>query len=375
MPAPQFRDWCFTCHNTEKVYEATGVVQYVVYQDEEPEGVGRHQQGYAQFKDKISGKAAAQALGFPTVRRGESVPYSYHLEPRAGSQEQAIAYCTSYWYCRTHHKGGEQDAERCCEAAADKGRVAGPFQFGEQKQSGRPKKSRGEAQEERAAAMQEILQTARQQGTEAALERLAEVDPETYLRSFSQAKSALEQAARPKRKRYELPDLTAEEVRLRPWQQQVFDLLQEAPVPRRIIWVQGDYDVGKSWFATWLSQNFEYGVFFAGQGCSMNNLAFTYNEEGLALWDFPREFDWDTLGKAVCSVIEKFSDFGQPLPSQKYGGKTPRARCHVVVFANAECPEGLRHRDIVPIKAVASRVPEMFQPPGPASSVTFVFQE
>ncbi|MFX4226624.1 MAG: hypothetical protein ACFHHU_01620 [Porticoccaceae bacterium] len=37
---------------------------------------------------------------------------------------------------------------------------------------------------------------------------------------------------------------------------------------------------------------------------------YNYDEEGVVLWDFPMNFDWENMSLAAAAAIEKFSDFG-----------------------------------------------------------------
>ena len=95
-----------------------------------------------------------------------------------------------------------------------------------------------------------------------------------------------------------------------------------------------------------LNTNHPHGCFNAGNRCCLDSLAYNYDEEGVVLWDFPMNFDWDNLSTTAASVIEKFSDFGTPLRSLKYKGKSCYARGHVVVFANRPPIAELGYRDV-----------------------------
>jgi len=58
-------------------------MEYLVWQEEQGDGGTYHFQGYCEFKQQMRMNAAKALLGGDTV----------HLEPRMGSQAQAIAYC------------------------------------------------------------------------------------------------------------------------------------------------------------------------------------------------------------------------------------------------------------------------------------------
>ena len=146
--------------------------------------------------------------------------------------------------------------------------------------------------------------------------------------------------------RYNLPEAPP----LEPAQQRVWDLLQEQPKKRRIIWVTGHYGSGKSTLYSYIKLKHPYEMYDAGQSCKMEDVVYGYNEEGVIGWDLPKTFNFETMGDTLCSIIEKFSDFGQTITSKKYAGKTCRVRGHVVVFSNKKCPDNLRHRDVIDIE-------------------------
>ena len=96
----------------------------------------------------------------------------------------------------------------------------------------------------------------------------------------------------------------------------------------------------------YLTENHPHGCFNAGNRCCLDNLVYNYDEEGVVLWDFPMNFDWDNMALPAAAAIEKFSDFGTCLRSLKYKGKKCYARGHVVVFANRPPIAELAHRNI-----------------------------
>ena len=350
MPGGSYQFWAFTCFDMTKEYEANGDTSFVIYQPEMTSEGTPHQQGYVEFRRRCGLRGALRNLGFPQCKRGEARGYSLHFEPRQGTREQNVAYCSSAWYCKEHGKHGQVVAEACCPEA-DKRRLGPPVVLGSEIKVGRPSAglSRGAAarREEDAQLLQPVIDVAREQGADAAMELLLRVDPGTYFRSYTQVVAACAALARPKRKTWDLPDMSAGVCTLRPWQARLWSDLADAPVARRIYWVKGGYGCGKSWFATYLCCNYPYGVYCAGQSCSLDNVVYGYDSQGVVLWDLPLAFDWLTFGSALCAVIEKFSDFGQPLTSKKYAGRSVVVQGHVVVFSNDSCPSGLQHRDVV----------------------------
>lgn len=75
---------CFTLNNpTESILFDEEKMQYLVYQEEIGESGTYHFQGYCEFINQQSLGPVKSLLGGDTV----------HIEPRRGSQEQAISYC------------------------------------------------------------------------------------------------------------------------------------------------------------------------------------------------------------------------------------------------------------------------------------------
>lgn len=81
---PKHRNWCFTAFK-EPVID-TGSVSYYIYQKEKCPKTGKeHYQGYIEF-DEVRRLSECKNV-FTTEK------VSVHVEPRKGTQEQAIAYC------------------------------------------------------------------------------------------------------------------------------------------------------------------------------------------------------------------------------------------------------------------------------------------
>lgn len=194
----------------------------------------------------------------------------------------------------------------------------------------------------------EAIQKAQDGKLDEALEDIKQIDPMKYIQYKEQIKGNLSTENKTKKK-YALPSFKTQDVKLSIKQQQVWDLLQQSPKARRIIWVSGGYGSGKSFLFNYINSNHEYGMYNAGSSASMDNVVYGYDEEGIIAWDLPRTFDFDSLGNSISAVIEKFSDFGQSVSSKKYNGKTQYVRGHCIVFSNAPPLETLKHRDIIHI--------------------------
>jgi len=184
---------------------------------------------------------------------------------------------------------------------------------------------------------------------EEALEHIKATNPRDYLLYKNTIQNTLTEDKNKLRKKYTPPNMDASQVKLTAKQQQVWDLLNTQPKQRRILWITGNYGSGKSFLYNYIKTNHEYGFYDAGQSASLDNIAYTYDEEGVIAWDIPRTYDFNTLGNSIANVIEKFSDFGQTISSKKYSGKTSRVLGHAIVFSNAPPLEQLKHRDIIHI--------------------------
>lgn len=183
---------------------------------------------------------------------------------------------------------------------------------------------------------------------EKALQYFKENCPRDYFMNSEKVESQIDKLLTPKPKKFNFIKYTDENTTLNNWQLELFTLVQSSPKPRRIIWIYGDPGIGKSFMFNYLTDNYEYGVYSAGQSCSLDNLAYSYKEEGIIAWDLPMNFNFtdDNMRLALCNVIEKFSDFGQIITSKKYTGNKVRILGHAVVFSNHPSPTELSHRDL-----------------------------
>jgi hypothetical protein len=150
-------------------------------------------------------------------------------------------------------------------------------------------------------------------------------------------------------KKWTIPTYNTKNTKLRPYQSRIWDLLNEPPKNRRIIWVCGRPNSGKSFMFNYINENYDYGIYSAGSTASLDNAVYGYNEEGAIAWDIPKNYDYENFGNSLASTIEKFSDFGQTLTSRKYKGKKIKVMGHVIVFSNRKVLDQLRHRDIIEI--------------------------
>lgn len=145
------------------------------------------------------------------------------------------------------------------------------------------------------------------------------------------------------------PIYNSENTKLKPYQQRIWELINSEPKNRRIIWVCGKPNSGKSFMFNYIDQNYDYGIYSAGSTASLDNAVYGYEGQGAICWDIPLNYNYADMGDALASTIEKFSDYGQTLTSRKYKGKKIQVRGHVIVFANQACIPQLNHRDIIRI--------------------------
>ncbi len=315
----KYTNWSFTLNNytedeVKSINEADAV--YIIYGREHPDTTP-HLQGYIQFKHQKRLNEVKKALG--TTR--------LHLEASQGTAEQNIAYCS------------KEDTN--------------PFIKGEPKRQTKPVRHTNDE------VFIDAIQLAQDGNIDEAQELVRNTAPLQYLINSTKINDTLNTLNKTRIK-YDLPDMSSENNKLKPQQQKVWDLLQQTPKQRRIIWVTGNYGSGKSYLYNYIKENHPYAMYDAGQTASLDNIAYGYDEEGVIAWDLPRTFNFTELGNPIASVIEKFSDFGQTITSKKYAGKTQKVRGHALVFSNAPPLEQLQHRDIIHIDL--SKEDEVYEP-------------
>jgi len=173
--------------------------------------------------------------------------------------------------------------------------------------------------------------------------------PTYYTDKYENILARLQEKDNKPMKHWDLPEYNTQNTTLKPYQAKIWKLINEAPKQRRIIWVNGKPNTGKSFMFNYIEQNYDYGIYNAGSTASLDNAVYGYEGQGAIAWDIPKSFDFTNLGDHLASVIEKFSDFGQSLTSKKYKGKKVRVAGHVIVFSNRSPLAQLAHRDIVEI--------------------------
>lgn len=119
------------------------------------------------------------------------------------------------------------------------------------------------------------------------------------------------------------------EIRPRPWQQRVMDILQEPADDRTIVWI---YDPqggkGKTYLCKYLMAN--CGAFYISPSKSTDIYA-AYNNQRIILYDIPRSFEDQYINY---SALEKLKD--GILFSGKYTSATKyrKDNAHLIVFSN-----------------------------------------
>lgn len=79
-----YRNWCFTCFNTDKSFQLDTNIKYIIWQREiSPDTKRAHLQGYVEFTRSCRLHQAKSWLGDETI----------HLERRNGPRLAAIRYC------------------------------------------------------------------------------------------------------------------------------------------------------------------------------------------------------------------------------------------------------------------------------------------
>jgi hypothetical protein len=185
--------------------------------------------------------------------------------------------------------------------------------------------------------------------TEENIQSFKENYPAYYTQYKEQIINELEAKDDQKLKKWKAPIYNTSNTTLKPYQQRIWDLINEPPTNRRIIWVHGKPNSGKSFMFNYIQQNYKYGIYSAGSTASLDNAVYGYDGQGAICWDIPLNYDFISMGDPLASTIEKFSDFGQYLTSRKYKGKKIQVLGHVLVFSNRSVLSQLKHRDIIRI--------------------------
>lgn len=181
------------------------------------------------------------------------------------------------------------------------------------------------------------------------LQTILDKQPAYYITNKDKIKDVIQDGILKEKERFTYQCRNEKNTTLNEWQTEVWNLINEQPKARRIIWIHGCVNSGKSFMFNYIQDNFKYELYSAGQSASADNIIYGYDGEGVIAWDLPKNFNFSNqdLVNSLTSVIEKFSDFGQILTSKKYSGKKQRVLGHVLVFSNSPPLEQLQHRDIV----------------------------
>lgn len=277
MTVKTFRHVCFTHNNPVDNVRAFGdVVRYAVWQLEKAPSTGTlHHQGYVEFKQPLSMKAAKGALGDAGV----------HLEPRKGTREQAREYCMK----------------------ADS-RVEGPWEHGQWDSDQGKRSDLVEVQDaiKRGMGKREIYE---QYPLVAAKYPRFVAEGIQYF-ADDQVK--------------DMKDFVP-----RAWQKDLLEILEGEPHDRHVIWVVDvDGAAGKSYLSKYLRK--EQKAFYCNGGKG-DNIVHAYQGERIAIFDYVR----DSKDYVNYGVIEQVKN-GMMFSGKYESGVKCYNVPHVVVFSNFE---------------------------------------
>lgn len=196
----------------------------------------------------------------------------------------------------------------------------------------------------------EAIALAEQGDTDSALQIFKDEKPMTWLTTRNQLTTNLK-SINTKRKKHIAPVFA--EFKLKPKQEEIYTNITGTPVNRRIHLIKGRPGSGKTTLVNYAvdKQQKEYGVYMAPQSASYDKVMTRYDEEGLTIFDLPMNYDIDTFGAPLASIIETFSDFGKTVTSTFKNTKTQQILCNIAVFSNDRVIDALAkllsHRDVV----------------------------
>lgn len=126
-----------------------------------------------------------------------------------------------------------------------------------------------------------------------------------------------------------------ENVVLRPWQQDLMDILNGPVNPRHIHWIWEDVgNIGKSFMASYLARN--HGALVISNGKTADIAYLMKKDYRIVVWDLARCTDFDKINYGAMEDIKNCRIF-----SAKYQSVVKHFECpHIVVFANAPPPHG-----------------------------------
>lgn len=280
----QSRYWCITDNKnvTEAYWLAIWATNALCYLCAQPEQVARlHVQAFACYPRKK--RFGAVSAMFPGA----------HIEPMRGSVDQAAAYCR-----KPESWTEEWRLEKGIMPAQEQG-----------------KRSDLEAIRDMCKEEKSIVEIIDQ--IPGALRYMREI------KSYSQ----LLEAAKPS---------PPEQLILRPWQQDFFQMLSEPPISRRIWWIwSGLSGVGKTTTMRMFMDSFPGTVLIGSRKLCDFLYPFDARTHRVIWFDMARS---DPLDAEMTTVLEQVSNATQ-LMSTKYESCMKRVRVHVVVTSNRPPPE------------------------------------
>lgn len=274
----RLRNWCFTSYDLENlvVPDETPDFRYCVYQVEACPETGRwHIQGYIEFNKALPLVKVKELLGDPSV----------HLEARRGTRAQARQYCMK-----------------------PESRVVEPIEFGVWDTNERARTDLNDAR----------IKIQAHKSWQAVLN-----DPElcnVISRYLRWAREVFDNR--------EIVMTDVEEIALRPWQNQVMDMLTEDVPPRRVIWIWSTASgTGKSTFFDYVCRQENIRVL---PGADYDNTLYAYDGHDIIWFDLTRAQSHEHV---PYHALEKFSNRTFHL-SKKYTCVKKFVKAHIVVTAN-----------------------------------------
>lgn len=281
MSAPtKMRNWCFTKYDLSMPdFEDKEDVRYCVWQHEICPDSGReHIQGYIELKKSIRINAVKRLFNDNTM----------HLERRAGTRDQARAYCM-------------KEESRKVDTL--------PEEYGDWEQN------RGKRND-----LEEVYDAI---GQGKSVDEIAELYPIKYMRYSRAIKDMVTTVRSRNEVRAILDDF--ESAALRPWQEETVEAL-EAQNDREVLWVTDqEGGKGKSFLTKYL--NLKKDAFVVTGGNS-NDIAYEYNFQKMVVFDLARETEYMPY-----QLIENFKN--GLIFSPKYESRMKYSKnVKVVIFSN-----------------------------------------
>lgn len=283
----QSKFWMFTINNPiSDIFKNLDGIEYMIYQLEKGnEENTLHYQGYLAF-EKIKRFSQVKRL-FKNL-----LNVDIHLEQRKGSHEQAKKYCS------------KEDT-----------RIKGPFEIGDDKNLLRKK-----GQNKNIENLNDLKDKLKQLD----IREIWETDFKTMVfhnKSLNEYSNII-------RKEKVIEELKEEfnNSELKPWQKNVYDLVEDQN-KRQVLWIyDNEGNHGKTWLAKYLVVN--NNAFYC-RGGKIQDVAHAYKGEEIVIFDFTR----DSKDYIVYNTIESMKD--NMIWSPKYDSHLKLSKCNkVVCFAN-----------------------------------------